>query len=422
MKLRLRQSPQTKHRLSATLRGWLPILQSGLEDLEKLLQEHETQNPLIQIRNGFESSINPLLDKRKRSRKEKTLRTRNAEVLEALTVQKESLFDLLYKQINAPLFPTPKSETIAYAIMHEITDEGYFTGDSETMAGQLGVEEETFERIRQRFAYLEPPGVGARDALESLRFQLVQSSVEEPLYSLVERMLEDFEGMNAYRREPLYDAALRVIRSFTNPPGIETLEEEPQAIPDLFIFRSDAGIEVTINDAFYPVIEIEESRVEHQFIKNKLKEGRDLVDALEMRKATLHKIGLMIVELQFDFFMGGELRPMRLKDIAEEFDHNPSTISRAIANKYLMCDRGLFPLKAFFAAGLDEEVSNTSIKSYIKEQVSREDRGAPLSDNRLVDLVTEKFGVKLVRRTVTKYRKQLGIGSSSERKRLYQFA
>jgi RNA polymerase sigma-54 factor len=130
----------------------------------------------------------------------------------------------------------------------------------------------------------------------------------------------------------------------------------------------------------------------------------------------------MIVEFQYDFFQGGDIRPMKLKDIAEEFDHNPSTISRAIANKYLMCDRGIFPMKAFFTAGLDEEVSNASIKKFIAEAIAKEDRDKPLSDQKLLEMVEEKFGVKMVRRTITKYRKQMQIGGSSERKRFYQLA
>ncbi len=141
-----------------------------------------------------------------------------------------------------------------------------------------------------------------------------------------------------------------------------------------------------------------------------------------MRKATLYKVGMMLVEYQYDFFQGGEIRPMTLKDIAEEFDHNPSTVSRAIADKYLLCHRGLFPLKSFFSAGFDEEISTAAVKEYLQEIIAAEDRNRPYSDQKLVDLINEKFGIDMVRRTVTKYRKQLGIGGSGERKRFYKLA
>ncbi|WP_457597260.1 RNA polymerase factor sigma-54 [Hydrogenimonas sp.] len=414
MALRQRPGVQAKTRLSTTLRSWLPILQAGLDELEERLREVEAENPYMEVRSGFEA---PFHDRRG----EREANSRS-DAIEALTIQEDSLYETLHRQITAPLFPTPKSEAIAYAIVREISAEGYFEGDCEAIAKQLGTTPEKVEAVRHRFAYLDPPGVGARDAAEAMRFQLYQADVPEPLHSMVEKMLEAFDEIGRFRGEPLYDEAIGVIRRFRVPPALETMEDSPQAVPDLLILRTDEGIEVRINDERYPDIEIREADLDHRFVKKKIKEARDLIDALKMRKATLYKIGLMIVEFQYDFFQGGDIRPMKLKDIAEEFDHNPSTISRAIANKYLMCDRGIFPMKVFFATGLDEEVSNAAIKKFIAEAIAQEDRAKPLSDQKLVEMVQERFGVKLVRRTITKYRKQMDIGGSSERKRFYRLA
>ncbi|WP_456451839.1 RNA polymerase factor sigma-54 [Hydrogenimonas sp.] len=419
MALRQRQSVQTKARLSTTLRSWLPILQSGLEELEEQLKAYEAENPYMEVRSGFETQFAASLSKRAAPSGEKSSRT---EAIEALTLHESSLYERLHEQINAPLFPTPKSEEIAYAIVREISHEGYFEGDVEEIARLTGTTPEKVEAIRLRFAYLEPSGVGAKDAAEAMLFQLYQAEVEEPLYSLVERMLRNFDAIGSFKGEPLYDDAIAVIRRFKNPPALETMENSPEIVPDLVIVRNAQGIEVRINDDFYPDILIRDADIDHRFVKKKVREARDLIDALQMRKATLYKIGLMIVEFQYDFFQGGDIRPMKLKDIAEEFDHNPSTISRAIANKYLMCDRGIFPMKAFFTAGLDEEVSNASIKKFIAEAIAAEDRAKPLSDQKLLEMVEAKFGVKMVRRTITKYRKQMQIGGSSERKRFYQLA
>jgi len=139
-----------------------------------------------------------------------------------------------------------------------------------------------------------------------------------------------------------------------------------------------------------------------------------------MRKATLYKVGLMIVEYQYDFFLGGNIKPLTLKTLADEFGHNPSTISRAIANKYIACDRGMFAMKDFFTTAIDEEISNASIKDYLVELIKNEPREKPFSDMKLVEMIQEKFKVKMVRRTITKYRKQLNIAGSSERKKLYK--
>jgi len=419
MKLRRQQSTQLKSKLSGTLRSWLPILQSSLEELEDLLQKYESENPYMQIQSGFEEQFSAKFTHKELYQSE---RSSSTEAIESKTIYISSLYEKLNEQINAPLFPTPKSSAIAYAIIEEISDEGYFTGNLNDIAQKVEASPEQVESVRQRFAHLDPPGVGAVNAAEAMLFQLRQSRVEEPIYSLVSKMLEDLENIAKYKKSPYYEDALKVIRSFRNPPAIENLEDSPPIIADLIIIQKPSGIEVQINDMFYPDIIIEDYTLDHQFVKKKIKEARDLIDALHMRKATLYKIGLMIVDFQYEFFQGGDIKPMKLKDIAEEFDHNPSTISRAIANKYLACDRGIFPMKAFFTTGIDEDVSNSAIKQFIADAIASEDRNKPLSDQKLLDMIEAKFGVKMVRRTITKYRKQMKIGGSSERKRFYQLA
>jgi len=419
MKLRRSQSTQLKSKLSSTLRSWLPILQSSLEDLEDLLQKYESENPYMQVQSGFEEQFSAKFTHKVLYQSD---RSSSTEAIEAKTIHVSSLYETLNEQINAPLFPTPKSVDIAYAIIEEISDEGYFTGDINEIAKKINVKPHHVESVRQRFAYLDPPGVGAVDAAEAMLFQLRQSGVEEPIYSLVEDMLKDLENLSNFKESAYYEDALKVIRSFRNPPALENLEDSPPIIPDLIIVQKSSGIEVQMNDLFYPDIIIEDCELDHKFVKQKIKEARDLIDALQMRKATLYKIGLMIVEFQYEFFQGGDIKPMKLKDIAQEFDHNPSTISRAIANKYLACDRGIFPMKAFFTTGIDEEVSNAVIKQFIADAIASEDKNRPLSDQKILEMIEAKFGVKMVRRTITKYRKQMKIGGSSERKRFYQLA
>ena len=122
---------------------------------------------------------------------------------------------------------------------------------------------------------------------------------------------------------------------------------------------------------------------------------------------------------KYEFFTGGDMKPMTLKTLADEFGHNPSTISRAIANKYICCDRGSIPMKNFFTTALDDDVSNDAVKKFITNLIKEEDQKKPLSDMKLLNLVQEKFGITMVRRTIAKYRKQLSIAGSSERKKLY---
>lgn len=423
--MKLRQGVSTKHKLSGTLRGWLPILQADIESLKETLDQAAKENPFVEIKSGNEVREQGSKTKSSSYNQESAKNSVSSEI-EALTVSQSSLYDKLSEQIVAPLFPTEKSKNIARIIIDNINDNGYFDAEIENIAKQIGEDIGTIERIRQRFQYLEPSGVGATDLLESFLFQLNDFDLEDGVYKCSIRMIEDFENLEKYQNEPHFTDALRIIKKFKNPPALDYQKEQVQIIPDIFINGSGGKIEVKLNETYYPDIVLDLGGIDEKFdfVKAKIKDATSLIDALDMRKATLTKIALMLVEYQYDFFNGGSIKPMKLDDLAGELDRHHSTISRAISNKYLSCDRGVFPIKSFFAVALGEdgEVSNSEIKSYIQTLIKEENRTKPLSDNKILDHVEQKFNIKIGRRTVTKYRMQAGIASSSERKKLYTFA
>lgn len=419
MKLRVSGTQATKQKFSSTLRGWLPILQANLDSLVETLEPFVQENPFISVKSGSETP-----DKRfeKKSFFQEVSKTSVSDTIEALTLDKKSLFQTFHEQINPPLFPTEKSQSIAYDIIENINSEGYFEVQAlAEIAKKFELKISEIEKIRQRFAYLEPLGIGAVDLKETFLFQLQDLSLENELYKMVEKLIVHFEAIESFSKEPLFHEALSIIKHFRNPPAIEFIEDEKEVIPDIFIYTADGVIEVHLNDAYYPevIIDTEGLDENHSFVSQKIKDAKDLVDALEMRKATLYKIGLMIVEYQYDFFFGKAIRPMKLKDLADDLGRNPSTISRAIAGKYLSCSRGVIPLKQFFATAVEEDISNSAIKEYMIELVKNENKLKPLSDIKLLELIEGKFNIKMVRRTITKYRQQFNIASSSERKKLY---
>ncbi len=419
MKLRTRVEQSTKQKLSSTLRSWLPILQSDLESLQEVLEPFAKENPFIEIKVGNEK-----VEKRfeKKSFFQQVAKDSVSSVIEALTIDKKSLYDTLYEQINPPLFPTVKSQNIAYEIIENLDNEGYFSQDAfERISQKLHCDFTDIDKIRKRFSYLTPTGVAALDFKESFLFQLDEFDMDDKLYEFLVKLIEDFESVESYASSVLFSDALKIIKKFKNPPAIEYLEDNKQIIPDIFIFKTGENIEVKLNDAYYPDIILDTDGLDdrQEFVSKKIKDAKDLIDALEMRKATLYKIGLLIVEYQYEFFFGRAIAPMKLKDLAEELDRNPSTISRAISGKYISCNRGVIPLKSFFATALDTDISNSAIKEYMQELVKYEDRKKPFSDLKLLVAIEEKFGIKLVRRTITKYRQQLNIAGSSERKKLY---
>ena len=414
MMLRQKQTLAPKIKLNQTLRSWLPILQSGLDELKETLEPFIKENPFTTIEHkNLEKS------EKRRNFFEQVSRNSVSESIEALSIYKESLYEKLVSQINPPLFPTQKSQDIAYKIIECLDDEGYFSYDDEIF---VGFNENEVERIRARFAYLEPCGVGAKDVKECFLFQLSEAEASEEIVECAKKIILNFENIEKLRKLKFYDDALKIIKKFKNPPAIEYLEEASQKVPDIFVLSTSSGISVQINDEYYPEISIDTEGLDEKeaFVSSRIKEASELIDALEMRKATLYKIGLMIVEYQYDYFLGGDIKPMKLKDLADELGRNPSTISRAIANKYLSSPRGTVALKNFFATGFDEETSNAAIKDFLLELIKNEDRKKPLSDLKIQELIQAKFNIQIVRRTITKYRKILNIGSSSQRKKIYQ--
>ncbi len=395
------------NKLSTKLIGFLPILKAGIDELFDEIKEISKENPYIEVKDRRFVTVS-------------NLKNANTDKIEALTISKKTLYEALIEEIESSnLFPTYKSKKIAYEIIENINNEGFFEGDEEEIAKKLNVSVEKVNQIRKRFIYLNPPGVGAKDLKESLLFQLENLDIEESVYKLAKEMILYLEDIDKFIEEKEYKKAFNVIKQLNFIPAMSFFEDE-EIIPEIIIINRDGELDIRINDEHYPEVNIKDNTSKDSFSKEKLKEARNIVDALEMRKSTLKKIALMIVELQYDFFTGGVIKPMKIKDIADELGYAPSTISRAISNKYLLCNRGIIPLKNFFSVALDEETSSNQIKEEIKNLIKYEDKNKPLSDDKLTEIINKKYNLNLVRRTISKYRDKLKIPTSRERKRIYK--
>lgn len=407
----LTQKQNQKGRLNQTLRSWLPLLQISTAELRERINELLDDNPFATCEQKMPEDFNSYKD------------------YSDARIYEPSLYESLFAQINAPLFKKGKEQDIANAIIECVSDEGYFEYD-EKILSPFSLDE--IENVRLKFRYLEPVGVGAKDYKQSFLWQLDELCENEistndenfnlDAYALARQIILDFENLSKYTKSSGYDGAIALIRRLKNPPAMDFMSADNAIAPDLFVSVQDGVINIQISDDFYPQITIDTEGLDEKmdFVATYVRQAKDLIDALEMRKSTLYKIGLMIIEYQYEYFFGGAIRPMRLKDIASDLGRNPSTISRAIANKYLLGPRGTVALKSFFAteAGADE-ISNAALREFIKELIKNEDHKKPLSDEAILGKIKERFGVELVRRTITKYRKILNIAGSSERKRLY---
>lgn len=404
-------STAQKQNLNLSLKLWLPMLQTSIQDLESYLTNLSYENPFLEVTKSKDFYSNF------------TSNGTSGEFIESLAFYTKSLNDKISEQIeNETLFPTPNSQKVALEILCDIDENGYFDGDIEKIAITCNVYKEYVESIRQRFARLEPSGVGALNLQESFLFQLdsFDKKIDDELYNFTKKIIKDIAHVDKYAGHHRFNDAKDIIKYFNNPPAIDYINDNVQVIPDFFV-EINEDIEIKINNDYYPDIKVKNPFItKNENIKEKLKEAKDLVNLLNLRKSTLYKIILIIVEKQISFFVGGELRPFSMQEIAAELGFAESTISRAVSNKYIECNLGIFPLKFFFSNAVDKDLSSSQIKSYIKSLVDYEDKEIPLTDEAILEFIETKFGLKMVRRTITKYRKILDIPSSKERKKLYK--
>jgi len=404
--LKLRAS--VKNKLSNKLLGFLPILKSSFEEIDEIVKEVEKENPFVNVKyKKFVTFSN-------------YVQNSSTETIENRLLNDNSLYEDLKNQIlTSHFFPTSKSKKIALALLEDITNEGYFEGDEKLIAKEMNVSLEEVQKIRKRFSFLEPVGVGAKDMKEAFLFQLENMDIDEKLYLFTKEIIENFEYIENYQNEPLFKDALHIIQQFNIVPAMKYMNNE-FIVPDIIVLNENGELKIKLNEEYYPEILIKEDTNNDKFAKEKLKEAKTLIEALELRKSTLYKIALMILELQYEFFLGGVVKPMRMQDIADELSYATSTISRAISNKYILCDRGIIPIKQFFSKAINEDTSSREIKNYIQELIKNEDKNKPLNDELITAKVNEKFGTKIVRRTISKYRESLNISTSRQRKREYK--
>lgn len=290
---------------------------------------------------------------------------------------------------------------------------------------------------------LEPTGVGARDLAECLIIQLEAEDNFDPFYAeLVREHLVEL-GKNSFPAvakktgrsiEEIKDA-LKVIGKLNHHPGLLVQPDDvPRISPDILIDYTDDGDGYTVRLARgnTPKLRISnhykrmlqdrsEDKQARDFIRSRVEAAAAIIDAIHYRRERLLELAKVIVERQRDFFDYGPqfLNVLRMRDLAEEFGCDPSTISRTVDGKYLQCPRGIYPLRMFFTGGTTdasgESVSWDAIKAKVKEIVDAEDKQSPLSDDEIAEKLKE-FGFNIARRTVAKYRTQLNVPSARQRR------
>ena len=414
----LKQGQVQKQTVRLSMKLWLPILESSLTELAKRVDEMSASNPYVEVKKGLENEFKL---KNKDVKKFQGAKSTSLDESSGALTSEESLYDKLLSQIEAPLFPTESSKKVAELIVQNLNEDGFFDGDIAAIAAECGVEEGYVEKIRERFASLEPCGVAAKNVKEALYFQLSQQDVSEEIYAAVKTLIYSKEVNPKSFAPNILKEAKKVLSRFKTVPAIDYQESSAPIIPDVAVIFEKDKFEVRLNSLYYPDIVIDKELAHDggEFAKEKVKEAMMASNLINLRKTTLQNIVNIIIEKQFKFFLGGELVPLKIQDVADILGYNQSTISRAVANKYLSCDRGIYPFRYFFSFAVSPTVSTNELKSYVKHIIENESRQKPLNDEEILENVQKRFGLKMVRRSITKYRLELKIPSSKERKKEY---
>lgn len=330
---------------------------------------------------------------------------------------------------------------IALVIIGNIDDQGYLRATVAEMASQAGGLEEEVEKVIEMVQGFDPAGVAARDLSECLFIQLRRSGRQ---YSLESRIVQHYLEELSRRKLPeiarlchvsladVQNAAESIARLEPRPGRPFSAEDEQTILPDVIVERDGDDYVVSLNDDEIPSLRIGDrykdmlsqaagDREVRDYLREKIRGGRFFIRCVQQRQHTLLNIAREIVDRQRDFFDLGpaHLRPMTMSKVAQAVGVHETTVSRAVSGKYLASPRGLFELKYFFTSGYTtnngEAVSNESVRQAIAEIVRTEDSKHPLSDQDIVAMLSER-GLPIARRTVAKYREQIGILPSHLRK------
>jgi RNA polymerase sigma-54 factor len=362
---------------------------------------------------------------------------------ENLLTKKATLGDHLMWQLNL----TKLSEQEVKAgveIIGNIDEDGYFRATLADIALACGLDEIVAETVLKRIQEFDPMGVGGRNLQECLLIQVRQLGMQGTVIeSLLRDFLKDLElkkykqiakGLGIEINEVF--AATRIIAGLDPKPGRQFGQDDVHYIsPDIFVYKVGEEFVVVLNDEGMPNIRINPLYVgegksasgdqkAEEYISDKMRSALWLIKSIHQRQRTIFKVAKSIVKFQRDFLERGiaYLKPLVLRDIAEDIGMHESTISRVTTNKYMQTPQGLLEMKYFFNSGIStiegDSIASESVKNKIKEIVEAEDLRKPLSDQRIAELLSNQ-NISIARRTVTKYREMMKIGSSSERKRLF---
>jgi RNA polymerase sigma-54 factor len=353
-----------------------------------------------------------------------------------------SLTDHLLWQVRLSDF-SPQEALVAEYIIGNLDKDGYLKSTLEELAAQSGMDQDMVGRVLSRVQGLDPAGVAARDLSESLLIQInhlgLQGTLMEKILKSHLSLLEtkNYGQIAKQLGVPLLEIhdAVRIIQTLDPKPGLPYNFEEPQYIsPDIYVYKVGEEYIILLNEDGLPRLRINNFYREalthkkdvpqpaREFIQNRLRSAIWLIKSIQQRQRTIYRVAESIVKFQREFLDHGikYLKPMVLRDVAEDVEMHESTISRVTTNKYMHTPQGLLEMKFFFNSSISktngDQIASESVKGYIRKYITQENPMKPLSDQAISNLLRKDSHIDIARRTVAKYRETMGFLPSSRRK------
>lgn len=434
--------------MTTELRQALDLLTMPMLELQQFVREQLEVNPMLEMDDGpAPSSRDDELfsamrsDFREPRSQGYAINQEEPFTYEARTENYNNLYEYLLFQLNIlPL--SPQQKKIGKYILSNIDDNGYLLSLPGTIAEEMKVPRIEVKEVMRMIRRFDPPGVGCINLQDCLILQLDK---EHPRYAELKVIINDYLDMVASNRVPqiakqmklpleVVTELVELIRSLDPRPGrsygsSETVE---YISPDVTVKKIDGEWQVILNEWDVPKILVSDyyqnllrsgAQIDHsteEYLKEKFSAAVWVLKSIEQRRKTIHDTVTAILRFQHGFFDEGAAYPvpLNLKDVAEDIGVHESTVSRAVSNKFIQTPRGLFSFKYFFPKGVsgNGDTNTLGVKQKLKELIENEDSAHPLKDNELTVLLN-KQGVEISRRTVAKYREQMGILVASKRKR-----
>lgn len=420
----------------------LEILQLSNDELENLIYERATENPLI---NTIDAQVTNLLDFTTTVFNNRASQTQTYgekfDVMQQIA-SKESSLAFIFDQIPLQHNLSENDIRILKYLIYNL-DKNYFLDiDTEDIAQAFHVEHEVVLNLLYLLQSFEPFGIGARNLKEYLLIQVDNDLSAPPLAAqFIQNHLDKVAKLSLKFLSNYYKVSVKEVKRTIQyirtlnptPPTSSFNQEEGYIVPEIVVECIEKEWVVQIQHPLRPKIEINEdyvemlknSKIHDHYYKTCMKDILLLTQGIEQRDRTLYTLARMLIDLQQDFFEFGieALKPIRIKDIAATLNLHESTISRAIRNKYIKTPHGVFALRSLFVKGLTNHSGKMDsvayVKSRIQELVVQENSAAPLTDQQLT-MTLQGEGIQISRRTVAKYREELNIHSSSKRAYIYK--